>query len=384
MTGTFSKDSSENSHEPVKSKSEPRIALFLPSLRGGGAERVMINLAQGFVTKGVAVDLVLVRAEGPYLQQLPEGINVVDLNARRVRSCLPGLVRYFHQSSPTAMLSAMDHVNVVAVLAKLIAASSSRLVVTLHNTISEKLGSAPYWYRRALALLLRLMYPLTDGVIAVSAGVADDYVSITGLKRDQIKVIYNPVITETLFEKAQEDPGHPWFMPGQPPVIISVGTLTEQKDHAALFHAFARIKQKLPIRLMLLGEGPLRKELEKLAYDLNITEDLAMPGFVDNPFQYLASSAVFVLSSKWEGLPTVLIEALAVGVPVVSTDCKSGPNEILKGGKLGALVPVGDVSALAEAIYESLLSNANHCRPEDLNAFTTDTAVTEYLEALLE
>ncbi|NLO89188.1 MAG: glycosyltransferase, partial [Clostridia bacterium] len=187
-------------------------------------------------------------------------------------------------------------------------------------------------------------------VVAVSQGVADDLVKTTGLMRELIKVIYNPIVTPELLEKAKESIGHPWFKPGQPPVILSAGRLTAAKDFPTLIHAFARVRAERLARLMILGEGEERPNLESLVRELGLESDVSMPEFVENPYAYMARAAVFVLSSAWEGFGNVLVEAMAVGTPVVSTDCPSGPAEILEGGKWGKLVPVGDVEKLAKAL----------------------------------
>lgn len=357
-----------------------RIAFFLPLLSGGGAERVMLNLAEGFVEKGVKVDFVLAKAEGPYLDQVHEEVRLVDLGSSGVLACLPGLVRYLRKEQPIALISALDHANVVAIWAKVLARGCTRSVVTLHNTISEKRKLASKISRASvIPFLVRLFFPFANSIVAVSKGVADDYAEVAGLNSEKIKVIYNPVITNSLLDKSIAPLDHPWFSPGEPPVILSVGRLTEQKNYTCLIHAFARVREKVSARLLILGEGELRGELEELVERLNLKGEVSLPGFVDNPYSYMKQAAVYVLSSAWEGLPTVLIEALAVKLPVVATNCKSGPNEILRGGKLGKLVPVGDVPALAEGIVECLADKKSLVSMKDLDLYTQDYAVNEYL-----
>lgn len=356
------------------------VAFFLPLLSGGGAERVMLNLAAGFVEKGVQVDFVLSKAEGPYLDQVPGGVRLIDLKSGGVLTGLPGLVRYLRRERPDALISALDHANIIAIWAKLLARTGTRTVVTLHNTISIKMRSASRFSKgKFLPFLIHFFIGKADAIIAVSKGVAEDYARKTAIPLEKVKVIYNPVISETLLEKAREPLGHPWFGPGQIPVLLSVGRLTEQKNFPGLIKAFARVRKEKPARLMILGEGRLRPDLEELVERLNLTEDVALPGFVENPYQYMSRASVFVLSSTWEGLPTVLIEALAVGVPVVATDCKSGPDEILRGGELGRLVPVDDADALAGAIVACLESKPLDVPEDELNKFTLDWAVQEYL-----
>ncbi|ULR40554.1 glycosyltransferase [Thermus sp. NEB1569] len=329
-----------------------RLALFLPSLRGGGAERVMVHLARGFAERGFQVDLVLAKAEGPYLAEVPPSVRVVDLRASRVLFSLPGLVRYLRKERPHALLSALDHANVIVCLAHRLARVPSWLVISEHNTLS---ASRPKNARERLLLwFMRWTYPWADAVIAVSQGVAEDLIHLTGLPREKIQVIYNPVVTPELFAKAREPLDHPWLASGEPPVILGVGRLTEEKDFPTLIRAFALVRAQRPARLMILGEGELRPQLEALVHELGLQDDVALPGFVENPYAYMARAAVFVLSSRWEGFGNVLVEAMACGTPVVSTDCPSGPREILDHGKYGRLVPVGDVKSLAESILKTM------------------------------
>ena len=358
-----------------------RIALFLPSLRGGGAERVMVNLARGFAERGLAVDFVLAKAEGPYLSQLPPGVRVVDLRASRVAVSLPGLVRYLRQERPQAMLSALSHANVLAIWARSLARVSTRLVVSEHSTLSEATENATTLRARAMPLLVRLSYPQADAVVVVSHGAADDLIRLTGLPAEKVNVIYNPVVTPELFAKAHEPLNHPWFQLGEPPVILGVGRLTAQKDFRTLIRALVLVRKERPARLMILGEGEDRPKLEALVRELGLEQDVTLPGFVENPYKYMKRAAVFVLSSRWEGLPTVLIEALALGRPVVATDCPSGPREILEGGKWGKLVPPGDPEELAKGILTALQESAS--TSVRLEPFTLEHAAAQYL-ALLE
>ena len=361
-----------------------RLTLFLPSLRGGGAERVMVNLARGFSERGLKVDLVLAGVEGPYLAEVPPIVRIVDLKARRVLASLPGLVRYLRRERPEALLSAMHHANVVAIWATKFSGVSTRIAVSIHNTTSVSLQKVRHLRSRLLPYLAGRFYPGADAIIAVSKGVAEDFSNISGVPLERITVIYNPVVTPELFERAKEPFEHPWFASGEPPVILGVGRLTKQKDFPTLIRAFELVRRERPARLMILGEGEERPQLEALIKELGLQEDVALPGFVDNPYAYMAQAAVFVLSSAWEGLPTVLIEAMACGCPVVSTDCPSGPAEILENGKYGPLIPVGDADKLAEAIrivFDKPLESDVLCRRANL--FSLEKIFEEYLALLL-
>ncbi len=237
-----------------------------------------------------------------------------------------------------------------------------------------------------LARIARVAYRYAAGVITVSDGAAAAVETSLGIRRSRVQVIYNPVITGEIFSQAETAVDHPWFRYGQPPVIVGIGRLTEQKQFATLISSFSRLRARCPARLMILGEGEQRCALEALVRKLGLSEDVALPGFVANPYPYLRRAAVFVLSSAWEGLPTVLIEALALGTPIVSTNCASGPAEILGNGRLGALVPVGDIDAMAEATYQAITHR--HPKPERAASswakYTVPAATAAYLDALFD
>ena len=358
------------------------IAFFLPLLTAGGAERVTLNLAQGITERGLRVDLVLAAAEGPFRDQVPPAVRLVDLRAGRVLRSLIPLSGYLRRERPRVLFSQMDHANLVALWAAKLARRATPVVVTVHNTMSQATRQEGRLAESLWPPLLRTFYPWAASVVAVSRGAADDLARTAGLPRDRIEVVYNPVITPAMLALAGQAPDHPWFAPGQPPVIIGVGRLTRQKDFPSLIRAFAEVRRIRTARLIILGEGEDRTELETLVTELGLTDDVALPGFRENAMAYLAGSALFVLSSAWEGLPTVLIEALAAGTRVVSTDCPSGPREILQEGRLGALVPVGDATALAEAMIDALDRPGDPVPPDALTPFTRDAAVDHYLSLI--
>jgi glycosyltransferase involved in cell wall biosynthesis len=371
---------------PIAS-SQKRITIFLPGMYEGGAERVMLNLAVGFVQRGFAVDLVMVQAEGPYMREIPDSIRVVELNkkhrsAQRTLSSLPALVRYVRRERPEVMLSCLNYANVIALWAKLLAGVPFRLSVCEQNTFSSERAFFPGYLRWLLQTSMRVGYPRADEIIAVSQGVADDLANSLSLPRRRIRVIYNPIITPELEVKRDTPLEDAWFGEGQPPVILAIGRLTEQKAFDILLQAFAKVHSQRPIRLIILGEGEDRPALETLVNDLDIEDDVRLPGFVTNPYQYLAKASLFVLSSRWEGLPTVLVEALYCGAALVSTDCPSGPREILKGGQYGKLVPVDNPDALAEAIQHTLENPIPPPDPSSWHAFELATIIQQYETAL--
>ncbi|HBH25596.1 MAG TPA: glycosyl transferase [Cytophagales bacterium] len=361
-----------------------RIAIYIPSLRGGGAERVMVTLANAFVSSGYYVDLVVGKADGSYIKDVSEEVAIVDLDSRRVTTSLPGLVRYLRRAKPNALLSAMVHANIIAIFANYIARSEIRLVVSEHNTLNSLLKTVS-WLRREkwLPFAMRLMYPKTHGIVAVSKGVADELSMITNISREKIDVIYNPVVINYSFPPhTNRITLHPWFGDDQPPVILSAGRLTPQKDFTTLIYAFAKLLTKYQARLVIMGEGEQRNALEQLIQKLNISDKILLPGFVDNPREWMQCSSLFVLSSSWEGFGNVILEAMACGLPIVSTDCPSGPAEILEQGVWGRLVPVGDFAGLAEAMYLTLHEESHPDVVLRASQFSVEKAANKYLTAL--
>src|ERR1044071_6159895 len=335
-------------------KLKNKLTIFLPSLSGGGAERSMLNLAHGLAESGCAVDLVLAQAKGPYLAEIHETIRLGDLEASRVLMSLPALVRYLRRERPRALISALNYANVVALWARSLAGTPNRVLVNEQNTISRSARNSAKWRQRMVPYLMRRFYAWADYVVGNSQGVADDLSYVTGLPRERIKMLYNPIVTPDVRKKASAPLNHSWFGVDQPPVVLAVGRLVKQKDFTTLIQAFAEVHKARPARLLILGEGVERPALEALVKQLGLKEDVSMPGFVENPYAYMSRASLYVLSSRWEGLPTVLVEALYCGAPIVATDCPSGPREILDGGKYGVLVQVGDITALAQAIEAGL------------------------------
>lgn len=365
------------------SETPPKLALFLPSLEGGGAERIMVNLAEGFAKRGVMTDMVLARAEGPYLSQVAPEVNVVDLKAFRVLFSTGALAEYLRTSRPDAVISALDYANLVAVWAKRLARTDTKVLVTVHNQLTVPMTGRRGLKSSAVLKLMRPFYPWADEIIAVSDGVADDVTSTTGIPRRLISTIYNPVVSDAMLAKGKGAVNSNWVKEDDPPIILGIGRFTEQKDFPTLIRAFDLVRRTHKAKLIILGEGPLRGELEALVVELGLRDSVVLPGFVDNPYAYLKRAAVFALSSKWEGLPTVLIEALALGTPIVATNCKSGPDEILQGGKYGTLVPISDIQALADGLRGTLetLGQRSQVTPEAYEPFTMDAAVDAYLSA---
>ncbi len=329
-----------------------RIAFFLPNLDGGGAERVAVNLLKGMSEKNIFLDLVLANAQGPYLNQVPKQVRLINLAAGRVINSLVPLSHYLQQNRPDSLLSHLSHANVIAVLAKKIAGTKTKLVLVEHNTLS--VAKSKLFRSKFVPLFMKWLYPQADAIVGVSQGLATDLESQLSFPKGRVIPIYNPVVDHQLMVRAKTPLNHSWFQEGSPPVFLAVGRLTSQKDFLTLIKAFAILRQKRLARLIILGEGESRNELEVAIAEMKIAEDVSLPGFVENPYAYMHNASAFVLSSRWEGLPTVLIEAMACGCPVVATDCPNGPKEILSSGKYGTLIPVGNVEAMSKAMLEVL------------------------------
>jgi glycosyltransferase involved in cell wall biosynthesis len=398
------------------------IAIFLDHLRGGGIQKMRLVIAQGLAERGHRVDLVVCDIRGPLRDQVPETVNLVELrptgglragalalatdpgsSGALLSSALfsgkisptlryfPELVRYLKRERPDAILSATPDMNIEASLARRRAGIAARLVVSEHNTLlyGHPLGRG--WRGRSLASMLRRAYRHVDAVVGVSDGVAEDISTRTGLPREHINTVYNPAVTPDLERKAREAVDHPWFADGSPPVVLGAGRLGNAKDFQMLLRAFAKVRRVHEARLMILGDARTPKKTERqrgklirIAGELGVADDVSVPGFEPNPLKYMARSAVFALSSRYEGFGNVIPEAMACGCPVVSTDCPSGPAEIVDYGRFGRLVPVGDDEAMAEAMLETIRHppdpNVLKMRARDFGA---DRAVNAYEVLLL-
>lgn len=337
------------------------ITLFQPQMYGNGLDRFTINLAKALVELDIAVDLV-VPAMTEYHQaivpELPATIRSITLDSPG-SSTLPlkkiwQLKQYLKQEKPEILLANADYVGICNA-AQLLSGTSTKIFHAVHIHVSHYFAGFSGQKAKFRPFLLTQCYQSSAGVIAVSDGVARDLIQTFKLNPEQVQVIYNPVVTPDLLIKAKAAIAHPWFAPEQPPVILGAGRLMHQKDFSTLIRAFAKVRQQRPCRLMILGEWSDHKTaLDELIQELQIAADVALPGFVYNPYPYMLHASVFAMSSRYEGFGNVLVEAMAVGTPVVSTNCESGPAEILEHGKYGPLVPVGDADALAEAILQTL------------------------------
>jgi glycosyltransferase involved in cell wall biosynthesis len=371
--------------EPQASLKATRICLFICSFGSGGVERMLVNLARGMDKQGVAVDLILNRADSPYLRSLPASVQVLEIKQSGTRERTQWLANYLQRSKPNALLSAKSSDDRIALDARRISGTATPIYLRPGTNFSQRkktqrLRPLRNWleYRE-----LKRLFAEADGIIAVSQGVANDIIRLFDVPAEKTVAIPNPTVTPELLQLAEEPVEHPWLKQKDVPVVLGIGRFSKAKDYPTLLRAFALLRQHQTCKLILLGDGRQRDRLLQLATLLGISEDVDLPGFDPNPYAYLHRADLFVLSSQREGSPNALTEALALGVPTVSTDCNSGPAEILQRGKYGKLVPVGDSRALAEAMRQTLAAPP---KPEFLRqavaAYRYDLSACRYLHAL--
>jgi glycosyltransferase involved in cell wall biosynthesis len=333
--------------------------------------------------RGRQVDLILVRAEGVYLRDVPPDVHLTVLDKPRVSQAVGALAAHLRRTRPGAVLSALTHMNLATIAAARLSGVSPRIVVSERNQISAKAREARGGWQRALYRAVPLFYRSADKVVAVSGGVADDLACFGRLPEGKIRVIHNPVFDPDIEVMAQAQAPHPWFEPDGPPIVLAAGRLHRQKGFDVLLRAFAIARAQVDCRLVILGEGSDRAALMAQAEQSGLGYDIDMPGFCDNPFALMARAGAFVLSSRWEGFPNALVEAMACGAPVIATDCPSGPREILKGGEIAPLVPVDDAEALGRALIATLSrrpdTSASQARAQ---SFSVAIAAEQYLDAL--
>lgn len=358
-----------------------RVAIVLPDLRGGGAERLHVNLAHDWLRRGFRVEFALMCRTGELLDVLHDDIGVTDLKVTRARSLLLPLIKYLRENRPDVTIAAMWPLTVISVVAWFLAGRPGRLFVSDHSQMSISAVQELKVPALLLGASMRMAYPRASGVIAVSKGVKEDICRLSGMKPSVIQVIYNPAAVGYSALRGADSSRNSLWGAGFQHHILAVGTLKAQKDHATLIRAFSLLPQKFNAKLTILGEGSLRGELECLVRELGLEQRVALPGFVLDPYPWYQTADLFVLSSRWEGFGNVIVEALECGVPVVSTDCPSGPAEILDEGRFGRLVPVQNPVALANAIEQSLSESADRSA---LNRRAQDFSVQRISDQYLE
>ncbi|KAF5059567.1 Glycosyltransferase Gtf1 [anaerobic digester metagenome] len=347
----------------------------------------MATLALEFANMGHDVDMILAKAEGPYIEDIQGRVRIFDLKKKHVSSSFSKLIKYLRKEKPDVILSTLNNANIITIISKIISKTNVRVLVRQANTLSLNqlnLSKKLRFRDKIIPLLVRCIYPLADAIVAVSHGVEKDLIEYANIPKNKIKVIYNPVIDDRLHVLSLEKIYHPWFVDKAFPVILSAGRLNRQKDYRTLIEAVAIVRDHVPVRLVILGEGEERRNLERLVDEKQMNDIVSMPGFVNNPFPYMKQADLFVLSSIFEGLPNVLIQSLALGTPVISTDCPSGPREILDDGRHGKLVPVQNSFLLAESIIKAIESDNFNQNINDFQSYKFDIVniVNQYLNLM--
>ena len=361
---------------------DQRIAIVLPDLRGGGVERIRLSLAEQFLAAGFTVDFVLWHGGGELLAEVPNGCRVFALEAQRLRTGIGRAADYMRRERPDAILAGIWPLTVATVMARALSRQRLRLVVSDHNQLSRQYGATSQAHRLFLSGSIAASYRLADARVTVSAGVADDLAELSGIARDRFTVIHNPLPIRAPPDAADTIVAAAAWGEGKGGRILSVGSLKPQKNHALAISALARLEDR-KAHLPILGEGGCRAKLEAHARAEGVADRVMMPGFFADPMPYFRAADLFVLSSDYEGFGNVIVEALSCGVPVVATDCPSGPAEILGNGRFGSLVPVGDALALADAVANALAREPDR----DLligraAAFSPESAANAYLSLL--
>ncbi|MGD8189488.1 glycosyltransferase [Brevibacillus ginsengisoli] len=331
-----------------------KVMCIVPNLSGGGAERVVVTLLRHFDRSRIEPILLALDLKGPYVKDIPTDIHVNHLHVKRVRHAWLKMIREINRINPDVIFSTMDYMNFAVLAARRFYRKGTKLIIREANTARSALAALPPLKRWLFKTLYQLLYPKADMIITQSVGMYDDLLNfLPALAEQQVKQIYNPLDLGAVTRQALMLPCT-WSRPGGKQ-IVAAGRLTYQKGFDLLLHALRQvINHRQDVQLTILGEGPLRNELESLAVSLDLAQHVTFAGFQENPHRYMLHADLFVLSSRWEGFPNIVLEALACGCPVVATDCPSGPREILQDNRYGYLVESQNVPALAEGMCRML------------------------------
>ncbi|MCM2678652.1 glycosyltransferase [Echinimonas agarilytica] len=347
-----------------------KLAVVISFSGAGGVEKMVMNLVREFATRLESLDLLVIRGAGPHLDNIPSNVNLIKLQAKHTLTAIPELSRYMKDNRPDAILVAKDRAGRAVIRARTLSGTSPRVVIRLGTNLSTALQQKNKFQAWLRTSPMKRIYQKAEAVVAVSEGVRQDTIDITHIPAERVSVIRNPVITEQFYTRTEGPAPHEWLRDDTIPTFIGVGRLTTQKGFDTLISAFAEVRAQLPVRLLIIGEGGLRESLQQQIDEAELTNDVQMPGFQKNVLDWVAHADCFVLSSRWEGSPNALTEALALGVSCASTRCPSGPNELLDEGRYGPLVEVDDAPALAKAMLTAL--------QQPLPSATLQAAVDEY------
>ncbi len=359
----------------MKSK---RIAIFMPTLAGGGAESAMLVLAEGLISRGYTVDLLLKQESGALIDKIPDALNLINFDVPLMRHTLKPLRAYLKHAQPDAIISALNLSNVVSILATRLLKKKPQVIITVHGLISQE---AAIYHKLVYRSLFGLTFPHADAIVAVSQVCAQDLIDYLHPPESKVQVIYNPVIDAELYKRADQSVQYEWLPEGEEKTILNIGRLEPVKDHLTLLKAFKKIREKYDARLIILGEGSLKPQIKVWVDEMNLTPHVLMPGFIHNPLPLLKKADVLVNASLRESFSMIIIEAMACACPVVSTAC-GGPEEILDHGRYGHLVPVGDAQGMAVAIENVFEGDRRLAPPEWLAQFHKDVNVEKYIDLI--
>jgi glycosyltransferase involved in cell wall biosynthesis len=364
-------------------KDEKTITIFIPSLGGGGAENIVLRLMSGLIERNVKVTLILATPHGTLHSKIPQSVNIVHLNSARTIYSIIKLAKYLRNNKPMNLLSHQYRANRVALLAAYLGRTSTRVHIVEHSVMSIVKNNYKLVDKIFMLLTFRFLYKNAYNIIHVSKYAAKDLQELLPKDIKDIKTIYNPIVTKNFISESNITPPHTWLFPNQIPVILGAGIFRKEKDFLNLVEAFVIVKKHINSRLIILGRGDEEQNIRSRIKKHNIENSVLLPGYVLKPQRYMRYASVFVLSSRREALPTVLVEALASGCPVVSTNCPGGTAEILEGGKYGVLVPTNDPYALAEGIIETIINPPNKdLLKKKAMEFSVDISVDNYLNLL--
>lgn len=359
-----------------------KISFFLPRILHGGLTQVMLTLASAIIDRGYKVDIVTIHEQWPHQfdHLLPCDANLILLPESRPFLSIWPLANYLKKAQADVLITAGSSANNIASLARLLAQSPTKIILTEHSEPSADVFKSEKVSDRIIPFLMKRLYSKADAVVAVSHNVAKDLSSFIKYPLEKIHVIYNPIISQKLTKLSFDDISHPWFSNKQTPIILFVGRLVEMKNIQLLLNAFSIVNESAPSKLVLIGEGPEKEKLISLINELKISKNVLFLDYCINPYAYMRQSDVLVLTSKWEGLPTVLIEAMACGTQVIATDNLNGAKEILNNGKFGTLTPNNNAEMLAENIMKVITYGK---QPENVkkraDQFSVDASVDQYL-----
>jgi len=355
------------------------VALFYKNMNLGGVQHMMVRLANGLAERGYNVEMVVGEMHNSFRNELSDKVKVVDLGTTAILGMTFALLKYLRTNSPKALYTAVPNCNAVAAVAALLSGSNTKLTISERSDTFEEFRNTKASLYKLSIFLIPLTYRLAHKIVAVSAGTARSLSQFSKIPLSKIEVVYNPAFSEEIIEQSLEEVDHPWIR-GPFKLVVAAGRLVPQKNFSLLLRAAALVVEKDPnVKFILLGEGPERALLEQLRAELRLEDHVDLPGADRNPFRWFAKADLFVLSSDWEGFGNVLVQALACGCQVVSTDCPSGPREILSDGLFGDLVEVKNSRALADSILRRLASPLDRVSQQNrARDFTLKAAVDEY------